>query len=55
MEENRKTEQENLQISQKKIDKKINEEVRKMMSDIFGCIESELLNFITYHEKMDSV
>lgn len=55
VEENRKFEQENLQISQKKIDKKINEEVRKMMSDIFGCIEPELLNFITYHEKMDSV
>lgn len=51
----RKIEQETMQIPQKKIEKKINEEVRRMMSEIFSCIESELLNFITYHEKMDNV
>jgi hypothetical protein len=54
-EDARKNDQENVLIPQKKIDKKINEEVRKMMGDIFGCIEMELLNFITYHEKLDSV
>lgn len=54
-EDTRKIEQESLQIPQKKIEKKINEEVRRMMSEIFGCIESELLNFITHHEKMDNV
>lgn len=53
-EEARKIDQENVTIPQKKIDKKINEEVRKMMGEIFSCIEAELLNFITYHEKLDS-
>lgn len=38
-----------------KIEKKINEEVRRMMSELFSCIEPELLNFLTYHEKLDSV
>jgi len=37
-----------------KIEKKINEEVRKMMSEIFACIERELIGFIQYHERMDS-
>ncbi|XKL61796.1 hypothetical protein PGB90_001629 [Kerria lacca] len=46
---------ENLHVPQKTIDKKVNEEVRRMMSEIFGCIELELLNFITYYEKLDSV
>lgn len=37
-----------------KIEKKINEEVRKMMGEIFACIEPELIAFIQYHERMDS-
>jgi len=37
-----------------KIEKKINEEVRKMMGEIFACIEPELIGFIQYHERMDS-
>lgn len=52
--ENR-VEQEPVVIPQKRIDKQVNEEVRRMMGDIFGCIESELVNFITYHEKLDSM
>lgn len=53
--ETRKNDLEKQQISQKKIDKKVNEEVRRMMSEIFGCIESELLSFVTHHEKLDNV
>ncbi|XP_050428979.1 exocyst complex component 1 [Adelges cooleyi] len=37
-----------------KIEKKINEDVRKMMGEIFACIEPELIAFIQYHERMDS-
>lgn len=37
-----------------KIEKKINEEVRKMMGEMFACIEPELIAFIQYHERMDS-
>lgn len=37
-----------------KIEKKINEEVRKMMGEIFACIERELIEFIQHHERMDS-
>jgi len=37
-----------------KMEKKINEEVRKMMGEIFACIEPELISFIQYHERMDS-
>lgn len=55
MEDARKSDQDSVGIPQKKINKKINEEVRKMMSEIFGCTEMELLNFIMYHEKLDSV
>lgn len=39
----------------KKIEKQINEEVRKMMADIFSCIEPELLGFIAHHERLDSI
>ncbi|XP_067000465.2 exocyst complex component 1 isoform X2 [Anabrus simplex] len=41
-------------IPQKKIEKQINEEVRRMMGDLFGCLEPELMNFIAYYEKIDS-
>jgi carbon monoxide dehydrogenase subunit G len=39
----------------KKMEKQINEEVRRMMGDLFGCLESELVSFIAYYEKMDSL
>ncbi|KAK7871620.1 hypothetical protein R5R35_001807 [Gryllus longicercus] len=41
-------------IPQKKIEKQINEEVRRMMSDLFTCLEPELMAFISYYEKIDS-
>lgn len=37
-----------------KIEKKINEDVKKIMGEIFACIEPELIAFIQYHERMDS-
>lgn len=33
--------------------RKINEEVRKMMGELFGTLESELLSFIINYEKLD--
>uniref|UniRef100_A0A1B6CD43 Exocyst complex component Sec3 PIP2-binding N-terminal domain-containing protein n=1 Tax=Clastoptera arizonana TaxID=38151 RepID=A0A1B6CD43_9HEMI len=42
-------------LPQKRIEKQVNEEVRRMMGEIFGCIETELMAFITYHEKVDSI
>ncbi|KAJ9582030.1 hypothetical protein L9F63_003613 [Diploptera punctata] len=38
----------------KKMEKQINEEVRRMMGDLFGCLEPELVSFIQYYEKMDN-
>ncbi len=55
VDDNSKCSLEKTQIPKKKIAKKINEEVRRMMSEIFGCIETELLNFISHHEKLDNV
>lgn len=43
-----------LQIPQKRLDRQINDEVRKMMSELFGCLESELINYIMGFEKYDS-
>ncbi|XP_050532723.1 exocyst complex component 1 isoform X2 [Daktulosphaira vitifoliae] len=43
-----------LSIPKTRIEKKMNEEVRKMMSEIFASIEPELISFIQYHERMDS-
>nr|XP_018898430.1 PREDICTED: exocyst complex component 1 isoform X2 [Bemisia tabaci] len=40
---------------QKKIEKQMHEEVRKMMAEIFNCIEPEILNFLNHHEKIDPV
>jgi len=37
------------------MEKQINEEVRRMMGDLFGCLEPELVSFIAYYEKMDSL
>ncbi|XP_037933042.1 exocyst complex component 1 [Teleopsis dalmanni] len=39
---------------QKKIDRQINEEVRKLMIALFGCLEPELVNFIQSFERIDS-
>lgn len=50
-----RSETEALTLPQRRIDKQVNEEVRRMMGDIFGCIEPELVNFINYHEKLDSM
>lgn len=40
---------------QKKIDRQINEEVRKMMTELFACLEPELNSFIQSFEKVDSL
>ncbi|KAK6637036.1 hypothetical protein RUM43_010710 [Polyplax serrata] len=37
----------------KKVEKQINEEVRKMMGDLFHTLEPELTTFISYYEKLD--
>ncbi|XP_046671400.1 exocyst complex component 1-like [Homalodisca vitripennis] len=50
-----RTELEAVVLPQKRIEKQVNEEVRKMMADIFSCIEPELVNFINHHEKLDSM
>nr|XP_014100834.2 exocyst complex component 1 [Bactrocera oleae] len=39
---------------QKKIDRQINEEVRKLMIALFGCLEPELVSFIQSYERIDS-
>ncbi|RZF37975.1 hypothetical protein LSTR_LSTR005475 [Laodelphax striatellus] len=48
-------ESEPVALPQKRIEKQVNEEVRRMMGDIFGCIEPELVNFINHHERIDSI
>lgn len=40
-------------VPQKRLDRQINEEVRRMMSELFGILESELLSFIINFEKLD--
>lgn len=42
-------------LPQKRLDKQINDEVRKMMTTLFGCLEPELTFFIQSFEKMDSL
>lgn len=39
----------------KKFDKKMDEDVRKVMGSLFLCLEEELLNFIGCIEKQDSL
>lgn len=39
----------------KRAEKQVNEEVRRMMADLFGCIEPELVNFVSHYEKVDSL
>lgn len=42
-------------LPNKKLHRQINEEVRRMMGDLFSCLEEELLNFIGHLEKQDSL
>jgi len=42
-------------MPQKRIDRQINEEVRRMMGELFGVLELELINFILSFEKLDSL
>lgn len=42
-------------VSQRKMGKQISEEVRRMMTELFGSLESELTNFIQGFEKLDSL
>lgn len=44
-----------LNIPQKRLDRQINEEVRRMMSELFGILESELVSFIASFEKLDTL
>lgn len=44
-----------LNIPQKRLDRQINEEVRRMMSELFGILESELVSFISSFEKLDTL
>lgn len=44
-----------LNIPQKRLDRQINEEVRRMMSELFGILESELVGFIVNFEKLDTL
>lgn len=44
-----------LVVPQKRIDRQINEEVRRMMVSLFGVLEPELNNFILSFEKLDSL
>ncbi len=44
-----------LVLPQKRIDRQINEEVRRMMTELFGVLENELINFILTFEKKDSL
>ena len=42
-------------VPHKKAEKQMNEEVRGMMSDLFSCLEEELISFIAHLEKQDSL
>lgn len=42
-------------LPQKKIDRQINEEVRRMMGELFSVLEKELLEFICGLEKLDNL
>lgn len=42
-------------VPQKRVDRQINEDVRRMMTALFSILESELNNFISSFEKLDSL
>nr|XP_022906729.1 exocyst complex component 1 [Onthophagus taurus] len=41
-------------LMDKKVDKKIEEDLRKVMTSLFSCLEEELVNFVSCIEKQDS-
>ncbi|XP_034110595.1 exocyst complex component 1 [Drosophila albomicans] len=41
-------------VPQKRLDRQINEDVRKLMMGLFGCLEPELVSFIQSFERVDS-
>lgn len=43
------------EATQRRTGKQINEEVRRMMTELFSCLESELTHFIEGFEKLDSL
>lgn len=42
-------------VPQKRVDRQINEEVRRMMTSLFSILETELNSFINSFEKLDSL
>lgn len=42
-------------LPHRKAEKQVNEDVRNMMNQLFSCLEEELVNFIGYIEKQDSL
>lgn len=44
-----------MNIPQKRLDRQINEEVRRMMSELFGVLENELVSFIVNFERLDTL
>lgn len=42
-------------VPQKRVDRQINEDVRRMMTSLFNVLEPELNNFILSFEKLDSL
>ncbi|XP_071451140.1 exocyst complex component 1 isoform X2 [Hetaerina americana] len=43
-----------LPLPQKRAEKLMNEEVRKMMGELFASLEQELISFVAHYEKVDS-
>ncbi|KAG8224578.1 hypothetical protein J437_LFUL003097 [Ladona fulva] len=43
-----------LLLPQKRAEKQMNEEVRKMMGELFTSLEQELISFVAHYEKVDS-
>lgn len=41
--------------AERKMEKSINEEVRRIMGELFCSLEPELMAFISYFEKIDSL
>jgi len=41
--------------AERKMEKFISEEVRRMMGELFCSLEPELMAFISYYEKIDSL
>lgn len=42
-------------VPQRKVDRQINEDVRRMMTSLFNVLEPELNSFILSFEKLDSL